>query len=273
MKTKRDVIGLIPAAGKASRISPLPCSKELFPVGFRYVENSNTLRPKVVSHYLLEKMRIANVTKAYIILRKGKWDIPSYYGDGKLLDMHLAYLIMDLPYGVPFTLDQAYPFVKDSMIALGFPDMIFYPDDAFIELLAKQEEAGSDIVLGLFPAHKPHKTDMIELDEEGTAQMIHIKPDSTQLLYAWEIAVWTPVFTSFMHKYVVSMQEKYRINKPGTSGESAELHVGDVIQAAIKDKMRIDSVLFKEGKCLDIGTPEDLMDALHANLAKANQGD
>ncbi|MEO1560926.1 MAG: dTDP-glucose pyrophosphorylase, partial [Cyanobacteria bacterium J06632_19] len=29
------VIGLIPAGGKATRISPLPLSKELYPVGFR----------------------------------------------------------------------------------------------------------------------------------------------------------------------------------------------------------------------------------------------
>jgi glucose-1-phosphate thymidylyltransferase len=259
MKPKRDVVGLIPAGGKASRISPLPCSKELYPIGFRYVENNNTLRPKVVSHYLLEKMRMANITKAYIILREGKWDIPSYYGDGKLLDMHLAYLIMDLPYGVPFTLDQAYPFVENSMIALGFPDMIFYPDDAFVKLLDKQEDAGSDIVLGLFPAHKPHKTDMVELDEGGTVRMIHIKPDRTQLLYAWEIAVWTPAFTDYMHNYVSDRKKSDNLQ------HQKELFVGDVIQAAIEDKIRIDSVLFKDGKCLDIGTPEDLIKALRAN--------
>lgn len=263
MKTQKDVIGLIPAAGKASRISPLPCSKELYPIGFRSVDDNNTLRPKVVSHYLLEKMRMANITKAYIIVREGKWDIPSYYGNGKLVDMHLAYLIMDLPFGVPFTLDQAYPFVGDSMIALGFPDMIFYPCDAFVKLLDKQGEADSDIVLGLFPAYKPHKTDMVELDEGGTVRMIHIKPDSTQLLYAWEIAVWTPVFTGFLHEYVLSVKEKYKLN---ASDEPDELHVGDVIQAAINNQMRVDSVLFQDGSCLDIGTPEDLINALHANM-------
>ena len=32
--TPQDLIGLIPAAGKATRIAPLPGSKELFPVGF-----------------------------------------------------------------------------------------------------------------------------------------------------------------------------------------------------------------------------------------------
>lgn len=89
--------------------------------------------------------------------------------------------------------------------------------------------------------------------------MIHIKPDRTQLLYAWEIAVWTPAFTDYMHNYVSDRKESDNLE------HQKELFVGDVIQAAIEDKIRIDSVLFKEGKCLDIGTPEDLMKALHAN--------
>ena len=105
-RSLQEVIGLIPAAGKASRIAPLPCSKELFPLGFRSVDRNGNTRPKVVSHYLLEKMRMANITKVFIILREGKWDIPAYFGNGKMLDMNLAYLMMDLPYGVPFTLDQ-----------------------------------------------------------------------------------------------------------------------------------------------------------------------
>lgn len=44
------------------------------------------------------------------------------------------------------------------------------------------------------------------------------------------------------------------------------MYVGDVIQAALKDTIQIDSVLFKDGKCLDIGTPEDLIKALQVNM-------
>ena len=89
-------------------------------------------------------------------MRKGKWDIPAYFGDGKMLDMNLAYLMMDLPYGVPYTLDQAYPFVQDAIIALGFPDIIFEPEDAYRNC-CQTEESNADIVLGLFPASNPAK--------------------------------------------------------------------------------------------------------------------
>ena len=255
--SQREVIGLLPSAGKASRLAPLPCSKELLAIGFHAIDKGRSLSVKVVSHYLLEKMRLANIRKAYIILREGKWDIPAYFGDGKMLDMHLAYLIMDLPYGVPYTLDQAYPFVQDAMIALGFPDIVFHPDDAFVRLLAKQKESNADIVLGLFPASQPHKTDMVELNADGRIRSIQIKPNTTHLIYTWQIAVWTPRFTRFMHDYILDLQ-KISENKK----DIKELFVGDVIQEALQNNIKIDTVLFKDGSSLDIGTPEDLIKAV-----------
>jgi glucose-1-phosphate thymidylyltransferase len=76
---------LLPDGGKAKRVEPLPCSKEIYPIGFHRGTKKLAKPPKVVSHYLFDKMRLANVTKAFIVLRSGKWDIPSYYGSGKLL--------------------------------------------------------------------------------------------------------------------------------------------------------------------------------------------
>src|SRR5215510_16410745 len=102
-----NVIGLIPAGGHARRIEPLPCSKELFPIGFLHRHDEKHGHPKVVCHYLLEKMRAAGITKAYIVLRQGKWDIPAYFGDGSMLGMNLAYLMMGSSLGPPYTLDQA----------------------------------------------------------------------------------------------------------------------------------------------------------------------
>jgi len=261
------VVGLLPAGGKAKRIAPLPCSKELFPVGFQDLRQDLGIRPKVVSHYLLEKMRLANVSKVYIVLRKGKWDIPAYFGDGKMLDMHLAYLMMDLPFGVPYTLDKAYPFVQDSTVVFGFPDIIFQPEDAFIKLLAKQAESSAEIVLGLFPAHQPHKMDMVDLQADGRIRGIQIKPVQTNLRYTWIIAVWTPLFTDFMHELIITAQRKNDQKQDGTSAEEhSEFFVGEVIQAAANDGLVIESVVFSDGAYLDIGTPDDLVKAVEKRV-------
>lgn len=267
----RETIGLIPAGGKAIRVAPLPCSKELYPIGLRRVAEDGKLRPKVVCHYLLEKIQLAGTTKAFIILREGKWDIPAYLGDGKMLNMHLAYLMMDLPFGVPYTLDQAYPFLQNATVVFGFPDIIFQPDDAFVRLLNRQTDTNADIVLGLFPALQPHKVDMVEMDADSRIHKIVIKPARTHLHYTWIIAVWTPVFTRFMHEYLLARQRTNITYKAATYvGEMQELFVGDVIQAAIHNHMQIDTVLFGNGNYLDIGTPEDMVKAIQRHLTDKN---
>ncbi len=57
-----------------------------------------------------------------------------------MLNMHFTYLMVGLPYGTPFTLDQAYPFVQNTLVAFSFPDIIFDADDAFVRLLERQAE-------------------------------------------------------------------------------------------------------------------------------------
>jgi glucose-1-phosphate thymidylyltransferase len=248
-----NIIGLFPAGGRASRIAPLPCSKEIYPVGMHHQSDKKSIRPKVAGHYLLEKMRIAGAKKAYVILGQGKWDIPSYFSNGKFLDMSIAYLVVETSYGVPFTLDQAYPFVKDAMVVFGFPDILFQPDEAFIQLIERQAETGADLVLGLFPASQPNKVDMVELDRSGRIIGLSIKPLETQLHYSWIIAVWTPLFTKFIHDFV----QNFNKNNQNTQTVN-EVFLGDVIKSAIQHEITIEKVIFDHATFLDIGTPEDL---------------
>ena len=72
-------VGLIPAAGKARRISPLPCSKEIFPVGFGEIRQKGQRHPKVAAHYLLEKMHLAGAEKAYFVLSNGQMGHPGLF--------------------------------------------------------------------------------------------------------------------------------------------------------------------------------------------------
>ena len=251
--TPAKIIGLIPAAGRATRLGPLPCSKEIYPIGFRPGPDDQELRPKAAGHYLLEKMQRAGIERAYIVLRTGKWDIPACFQDGAAVGMRLGYLVMDKSDGVPYTLDHAYPFVQDALVALGFPDILFSADDAFVHLLEHQEQTGADIVLGLFPGDQPHKTDMVEVDERGAVRRILIKPGKTDLRYTWGIAVWSPAFTHFMHEFLAS--------RPAVS-DAPELHAGDIIHAAIQTGLQVQGVHVSTEPYLDIGTPEDLALAL-----------
>lgn len=264
-KRKYKRIGLIPAGGLAERIAPLPCSKEVFPVGFHSDSIDQELRPKVICQYLLESMQAAGVEDVFIILRKGKWDIPEYLGDGKRIGIPIGYLIMDLPFGAPFTLDQAYPFVKDAMIFLGFPDILFKPIDALKMVSTRQRETNADVVMGLFPADNPRKTDMVEFEPGGRVQRIDIKPSVTELKYTWIIAVWTPRFTEFIHEFVTDFRKKESLQEDARSGKKyKEYHIGEVLQEAININMSVNSIIIEKGRYIDIGTPRDLRRAVRA---------
>jgi glucose-1-phosphate thymidylyltransferase len=238
-----EVIGLLPAGGLGARIEPLPCSKEIFPIGFGKVERTDNVRPKAVSQYLLEKMRKAGVKKAFFILREGKWDIPKYFGGGASVDMNLGYLMMQLPFGPPYTLDQAYPFVGDS-----------------IQLLDRQTATGADVVLGLCPVEQPWTMDMVEADDKGKIRAIVIKPSVSSLGYGWIIAVWSPVFTRFLHEHLQS-QPHEGLSQDGMQGQF-ELSMGHVLQAALKNGVRMEAVQFPQCSYLDIGTPDNLRKAV-----------
>jgi glucose-1-phosphate thymidylyltransferase len=249
-----EILGLIPAGGQASRVSPLPCSKEIYPIGFRCVETGQSSRPKAISHYLLEKMKFAGITKAYFVLRPGKWDIPAYFGNGSILEMNLAYLVLSLPFGVPFTLDEAYPFVSHAIVAFGFPDILFDAEDGFAKLLARQTVTGADLTLGLTPSsHALSKEDRVAFDADGAVREIVLRPSQSDMRYSWVIAVWKPTFTEFLHQYVQD-------NK-AAAGQNLELSAGHAIQAGIKAGLRVQSALVSEKPYLDIGTPEDLLRA------------
>ncbi len=246
----QSAIGLIPAAGEGKRISPLPGSKELYPIGFR-VANDGSLRPKVVCHYLLESMRLAGIRRAYALLRTGKWDIPAYFGDGSLVEMNLGYLIVDSLFGVPYTLDRAYDFVQEAVVTLGFPDIIFQPQDAFVRLLAHLSDSEADLVLGVVPFNQPHKGGMVDFDANGCVSFVVDKPLQSTLRYSWFTAVWIPSFTEFLHQYLA--------NKPIVPDE---VLINDVIQAAIDSGLKVEVEVFENGSFLDIGTPEDLVRAV-----------
>ncbi|MFP4229387.1 MAG: NDP-sugar synthase [Salinivenus sp.] len=209
----------------------------------------------MASHYLFEKFQQAGIENVFVVLREGKWDIPSYWGDGHRIGLNIAYLMMRRPYGTPFTLDQAYPFVREQRVAMGFPDILFSPDDAFVQLLHHQDATGADVVLGLFPARAPEKVDMVTLDAKGRPTNIAIKPKETSCTYTWICAVWTPVFTSYLHEFLA---ERERLGRP-----EEELYVGDVLQQALGDGLAVEAVRFPEGTYADIGTPDTLVQVLH----------
>jgi glucose-1-phosphate thymidylyltransferase len=96
--------------------------------------------------------------------------------------------------------------------------------------------------------------DMVELDERNWVRDLVIKPRQTQLRYSWDVAVWSPTFTEFLHQHLAALTV--------SAGSRSELSVGEVIQAAIAANLRVKGLPISEQPYLDIGTPSGLAEAL-----------
>jgi glucose-1-phosphate thymidylyltransferase len=251
----RRVVGLLPAAGRATRLGRLPCSKEILPTG-HWDEEAGELagQIKVACHHVLERMRRGGVKQVHIVIRDGKWDVPAFLGNGRSLDMELAYHVVDVPWGPAFSLDAAYPFVRDDLVVTGFPDHVLKPEDAVERVLARREETGADVVLGLFPTDRTSASDMVAFDDDGRVDGIEIKPDKTDLQYMWAIAAWTPRFTEFMHGSLAAARLKYGRGREA-SARLPEAHVGMVLRGALREEpgLILQSIAFDEGACEDLG--------------------
>jgi glucose-1-phosphate thymidylyltransferase len=246
-------VGIIPCAGYASRLAPLPCSKELLPAGFQSAADG-TMRLKVASEHLLERMHAGGVRTAFVVLRTGKWDIPAYYQEGAA-GVKLAYLVNPQPFGPPYSLDLAYPFVADRAVAIGFPDIIFGPDDVYAQLFRRMSATGADAVLALYRAHDVRACDMADHDHAGCVTHLVLRPDSTDLAWTWIAAVWSPLFSRFVHAYLADPRTH---DQSPDAGLPRELSVGHVIQAGIAAGFHVNSLRFPDAAYLDIGTPHAL---------------
>ncbi|SHE35805.1 glucose-1-phosphate thymidylyltransferase [Fodinibius roseus] len=254
MSDSGEIVGVIPAAGYARRISPLPCSKEIYPI----VQPDGSCR--AAASYLMENLRKASVERAFMILREGKWDIPSYFSEEPKTGLDLAYVVTEATGGVPQTINKAYPFIKEDKVLFGFPDIILRPSSAYVSLLGKQAETGADLVLGIFKARDPRKMDMVDFNDKGAIEDIVIKPEKTSLMYTWIIAAWTPVFTGFLRDFIIKSSSE-GFSGDETSENKGELYIGDVFREAIQSGIKASSVRFEGGAYLDIGTPSELKKA------------
>ncbi|NNC69777.1 MAG: dTDP-glucose pyrophosphorylase, partial [Flavobacteriaceae bacterium] len=200
-----QLVGLIPCAGSATRLGILPFSKELYPIGFDTFMGIHCL--KVVSSYLIEQMMDAGVKDFHFIIKEEKKDISAYFDNFDKSSIEFSYHLAKVDYGVPFSLNTAYLYIKDKVVCLGFPDILFKPKKVFNQLLDKLlSNPKTSIVLGVMPVERPEKADLIEYDSENRIKRIVIKSKTEKnLKYGWICAVWNSSFTEYLNAYILDL--------------------------------------------------------------------
>ena len=86
-----DYVGVIPAAGLASRLGPLGYPKELLPITYVPGEDGH-LRPLPVIEASFRQLRTAGVERALVITSDRKPELMQYLGNGGGIGLDLAFL-------------------------------------------------------------------------------------------------------------------------------------------------------------------------------------
>jgi glucose-1-phosphate thymidylyltransferase len=173
--------GIIPAAGLGSRIQPLAFSKELLPVGSRWVDGVE--RPKAVSEYVVERMLAAGVTKLCFVISPQKPDIVRYYGsdytseDGQA---QVCYMVQPQAAGLCDALFRALPLVREQEpVLVGLPDTVWFPQAGYRAL----PDEGLSFLL--FPVAQPELFDAVVCHEDGSVRCIQVKQPAPDTHWVW----------------------------------------------------------------------------------------
>jgi glucose-1-phosphate thymidylyltransferase len=245
----KDFVGIIPAAGKATRLPGLQGSKEVIPVcALSTTKTSHDLARPACLH-LMEAMLLAGICRQVMVLGTGKWDIPTGLASVETGAPRCAYVVITNSPGVPWTIDAAYFLIRGSNVAVGFPDILTTRPDLFIRLCDQLATTDLDVVLAVFPTDQGHNGDVVSLTSEGLVSQIIPKACDVGAARVWIAAVWRPSFSEYLHEYL------RRANVP--VGRGRELYIGDILNSSIGE-LRVGAIDFPLARFLDIGTPANL---------------
>lgn len=155
------IVGVIPAAGHATRLQPLTGSKEMLEVGGRPVMD-----------HLVERIRAGGCTQLRVVTRPEKEDVIA----------HAVELGAEVVLGHPATVSESLlagmsGLDPDDVVLIGFPDTLWEPVDGFRTLVEAVRE-GCEVALGLFRTDPDSlsRSDVVAFGVDGTIARIDVKP-------------------------------------------------------------------------------------------------
>jgi glucose-1-phosphate thymidylyltransferase len=242
---KPSVVGIVPAAGRATRLNHCMCSKELLPVGEADTPGGRRLR--AVSEYLIDSMVSAGAERLCLVVNPDKHDIMRFFGSGQAHGVAIGYVCQERPHGMVDAIDHAYPWLAGATVLMGMPDTILRPATMLRELRHFHDREGADVSLAVAPTNEPERLGPVSWDSSGRVVEILDKPAAPPHNRVWTVACWSAAFTEFLH-------DRARTVSPGET----ELVLGAVFQAAVDEGLRVRALWFPDGEYIDVGTMDGM---------------
>jgi len=256
-----DFVGVLPAAGRGSRLAPLRYPKELLPICYEPAGGNGTgVRARAVAEYALAAMAAADVERVLLVVAPWKLDVLNYFGDGSHVGLQLGYLWQEEARGLPYAMDLARPWTRGQHVAFAMPDTITTPLDALARLRARYLATSADLALAVFPATEPERLGPVLLDGERVLRVLD-KPDRPPAANTWGAAIWSDAFADLMHEELAGL--------PGSGGEPV---IGHYFDLAIRRGLRVIGVPISDGTFEDAGTRVGILRCLDAAVPMTAPG-
>lgn len=217
------MIGLLPAAGQATRMNGLP--KYLLPVPGGDLLTIHCNRMWAIE---CEEIFIGANDHNFLALCSSHGEYPIVYRADVFDTMSAT--VLSLRY------DYFYTGFEDYACLFGLPDT-YFEDTRVYHKLTDALNAGAQVAVGLFRAQPGQhaKAGMCRVDGKRIVEVVD-KPAETDLEWLWGVLAWQPTFWDYI--------------KP------EDPHVGYAIPRAIAAGLDVRAV-FMDGRYWDCGTPED----------------
>jgi glucose-1-phosphate thymidylyltransferase len=168
--------GIVPAAGRGTRIQPLAFSKELLPLGSRTY--NGTERPCAAGEHIIERMIMGGVNRICLVIAPDKIDILQYFGDG-YGTAKIAYVVQNRAAGLCDAIFRAHCVIApDEPVIVGLPDTLWFPKRALADL------PDDRLSFLLFPVEHPQFYDAVLLAGDAV-QEIQVKRANASSNWIW----------------------------------------------------------------------------------------
>ena len=237
------MLGIVPAAGAATRLQPLAFSKEMLPVG-SLVDEHGTERPRAVSEFVVERMIHAGADRVCFVLSPEKTDIIPYYARHPAA-RRFCYVVQERPGGLCDALFRALHVMReDEDVLVGLPDTVWFPVDGFSRL------PPAELGFLLFPVADPRRFDAVLTDADSRVREIRVKAEQPGTDWVWgAFRMPAPIFRTLHALW----------SEPGRGDE----YVGSLVNAYLARGGRAVGVPAGEGY-YDVGTVDGYRAAIDA---------
>jgi dTDP-glucose pyrophosphorylase len=232
--------GLIPAAGRGTRLEPITLAipKELLMIG-----------DKAVIEYVIDAMKLIDVTEITVVVGWRKHAILDYLGSGERLGVKLTYVVQDKQNGLAKAVAAGEHVIKNEMFLVILGDNFFYPKTFLEDIAVFHKEKHADATLGVAEIEDPTRHGIIQPGGENRIVDIVEKPSLRD----------APTNLGVIGIYVFSSSIFDAISKT-KPGYNSEYQLTDSIKILIEGGKQ---VFYKEidGRHIDVGTLEDFQKA------------